>query len=71
MKIPDNGESFAALIAERMKEKRGKQSGREAARKVGISPATWSRMERGRHCSLHQLTLILHWLGLTELIRGD
>jgi len=69
MKIPRNGELFAALIAERMKERRGNDFGREAARQAGMSSATWSRMEKGRPCSLHDLTLVLHYLDLTELRR--
>ena len=69
MRIPRDGADFAALIAERMKEQRGKRLGWEMASEAGITTSTWCRMEQGKPCNLHDLTLILHWLGLTELVR--
>lgn len=67
MLIPKDGKAFSAEIAERMKERRGHGTGRQCAKEVGFDKSTWCRMEQGKGCSLHDLVLLLHWLGLTDL----
>jgi len=47
-------------------EKRGARGVREAAREIGISHATLSRVERGFHPDLENYQKITLWLGIQD-----
>jgi transcriptional regulator with XRE-family HTH domain len=53
-------ESLGQLIS----EKRGQQGIRAAAREIGISPATLSRVENGHLPDLENFQKICRWLGV-------
>lgn len=52
-----------SALADRLKEHRDSKGVREAAREIGISPATLSRVERGNVPDIETFGKICNWLG--------
>ena len=50
-------------LAHRIEERRAGKGIREAAKEVGVSPATLSRVENGKIPDLETFSKICHWLG--------
>lgn len=51
------------LLAQRIRERRAGRGIREAAREVGVSPATLSRVENGKIPDLATFGKVCRWLG--------
>lgn len=51
-------------LGELIREKRGAMGIREAAKEIGISPSTLSRVERGHLPDLENFRLICRWLAI-------
>lgn len=51
-------------LGELIREKRGTTGVREAAKEIGISPSTLSRVERGHLPDLENFRLICRWLAI-------
>lgn len=61
--MPQRKPSLDAL-GRMIREKRGEMGVRAAAREIGISPATLSRVENGHLPDIHNFQLICRWLGI-------
>ena len=60
-------------IGTMLRKRRGTRGVREVAKEIGISPATYSRTERGNQPDLNTFTNVCKWLGVDpkELLGMD
>ena len=58
------GEIAIHVLGERLREKRAAQGVRQVARTIGISAATYSRVENGKLPDLETFRKLCQWVGL-------
>jgi transcriptional regulator with XRE-family HTH domain len=61
------------ILASKLKEKRGGQGVRAVAKEIGISPATYSRVENNNLPDLETFRKLCGWVGIdpNEILRVD